>query len=51
MMSESLFHFYYWLMFIWGGIGVLFISFLAIREVIMVFKKNKKSNLTNTHDQ
>lgn len=48
MMSEFAFHFYYWLMFIWGGVGVLFISFLAIREVFTVFKKDKDSNFPNS---
>jgi hypothetical protein len=39
MMSLETFTFYYWFLFIWGGLGMLFIAGASIREVISQLKK------------
>lgn len=47
-MTLGMFTFFYYFVFIWGGIGMLFIGVAAIREMILQFKRRnelpKKAN-------
>jgi hypothetical protein len=51
MMSFAAFKFYYWLMFIWGGLGMLFIFIVATKEMIQQLRTNKATKkVSSTKD-
>jgi hypothetical protein len=45
MMSLEAFKFYYWLTFVWGGLGMLFIFLVAVRELIQQVKSSKSKGI------
>ncbi|MDT8858900.1 hypothetical protein N0O92_01570 [Alkalihalobacillus sp. MEB130] len=42
MMSFEAFTFYYWVVFIWGGLGMLFIAVVSLKELFSQIKGVKK---------
>jgi hypothetical protein len=52
MMSLATFKFLYWLVFIWGGLGMLFILVVAVKELFTIMKsKNNEEIVGKTEDQ
>ncbi|HWO95541.1 MAG TPA: hypothetical protein VNM45_04190 [Bacillus sp. (in: firmicutes)] len=44
-MTLAAFKFFYWLTFIWCGVGMLFIAGASIKEMISQIKTNHKAKL------
>lgn len=47
-MSFGAFQFFNWLIFIWCGLGMLFIAIASIREVFLQLKKTGKTKNQNS---
>lgn len=46
-MSYGAFLFYFWLMFIWCGVGMAFIAVASIKELVAQFKSMNSKKLEN----